>query len=138
MAVPLFLGSFFIIDMCVGSIVPPAPGIPRGDQGEGRWRRHDEGGSGSGTRDRVGREEMAAVAAVVAMAGRGGAGRGGISVEAGGGIEEVPLIGGGGEVRFVEGMKREFSMEKKREGDREAAEEVFLASDPLYQYFFSC
>jgi hypothetical protein len=29
-------------------------------------------------------------------------------------------------------------MEKKREEDREAAEEVFLASDPLYQCFFSC
>jgi hypothetical protein len=26
-------------------------------------------------------------------------------------------------------------MEKKREGDREAAREVFLASDPLYHYF---
>jgi hypothetical protein len=27
-------------------------------------------------------------------------------------------------------------MEKKREGDREAAGEVFLASDPLYHCFF--
>jgi hypothetical protein len=27
-------------------------------------------------------------------------------------------------------------MEKKREGDREAAGEVFLASDPLYHWFF--
>jgi hypothetical protein len=27
-------------------------------------------------------------------------------------------------------------MEKKREGDREAAREVFLASDPLYHCFF--
>jgi hypothetical protein len=27
-------------------------------------------------------------------------------------------------------------MEKKREGDREAAAEVFLASDPLYHCFF--
>jgi hypothetical protein len=27
-------------------------------------------------------------------------------------------------------------MEKKREGDREAAGEVFLSSDPLYHYFF--
>jgi hypothetical protein len=27
-------------------------------------------------------------------------------------------------------------MEKKRERDREAAEEVFLASDPLYHCFF--
>jgi hypothetical protein len=28
-------------------------------------------------------------------------------------------------------------MEKKREGDREAAGEVFLASDPLYHCFFN-
>jgi hypothetical protein len=28
------------------------------------------------------------------------------------------------------------SMEKKREGDREAAGEVFLSSDPLYHCFF--
>jgi hypothetical protein len=28
-------------------------------------------------------------------------------------------------------------MEKKREGDREAAGEVFLSSDPLYHCFFS-
>jgi hypothetical protein len=27
-------------------------------------------------------------------------------------------------------------MEKKREGDREAAGEVFLSSDPLYHCFF--
>jgi hypothetical protein len=27
-------------------------------------------------------------------------------------------------------------MEEKREGDRETAEEVFLASDPLYHWFF--
>jgi hypothetical protein len=27
-------------------------------------------------------------------------------------------------------------MEKKREGDREAAVEVFLSSDPLYHCFF--
>jgi hypothetical protein len=27
-------------------------------------------------------------------------------------------------------------MEKKREGDREAAGEVFLSSDPLYHSFF--
>jgi hypothetical protein len=27
-------------------------------------------------------------------------------------------------------------MEKKREGDREATGEVFLASDPLYHCFF--
>jgi hypothetical protein len=94
MAVPFFLGSFFTIDMCVGSIVPHAPGIPRGDQGEGRWRRHDGGGSGSGTRGCMGREETAAVAVVAAMAGRGGAGRGkGVGVEARGGIECVPLIG---------------------------------------------
>jgi hypothetical protein len=26
-------------------------------------------------------------------------------------------------------------MEKKREGDREAAGEIFLAYDPLYHYF---
>jgi hypothetical protein len=80
MAVPFFLGSFFTIDMCVGSIVPPAPGIPRGDQGEGRSRRHDGGGSGSRTRGCVGREETAAVAVVAAMAGRGGAR--GVGVEA--------------------------------------------------------
>jgi hypothetical protein len=29
-------------------------------------------------------------------------------VEVGGGIEWVPLIGGGGEVPFIKGMKREF------------------------------
>jgi hypothetical protein len=29
-------------------------------------------------------------------------------VEAGGGIEWVPLIGGGGEVPFIKGMEREF------------------------------
>jgi hypothetical protein len=27
-------------------------------------------------------------------------------------------------------------MEKRREGDREAAGEVFLASNPLYHWFF--
>jgi hypothetical protein len=27
-------------------------------------------------------------------------------------------------------------MEKKREGDREAAGEVFLASNPLYHWFY--
>jgi hypothetical protein len=29
-------------------------------------------------------------------------------VEAGGGIEWVPVIGGGGEVPFIKGMEREF------------------------------
>jgi hypothetical protein len=59
-------------------------------------------------------------------------------VEAGGGIEWVPLIGGGGEVPFIKGIEREFySMEKKREGNRNAAGEFFLASDPLYHYFFT-
>jgi hypothetical protein len=58
-------------------------------------------------------------------------------VEAGGGIEWVPPIGGGGEGPFIKGMEREFySMQKKREDDREAAGEVFLASDPLYHCFF--
>jgi hypothetical protein len=34
-------------------------------------------------------------------------------------------------------MEREFqSTEKKREGDREAAGEAFLSSDPLYHCFF--
>jgi hypothetical protein len=33
-------------------------------------------------------------------------------------------------------MEREFSIEKKREGNREATGEVFLASDSLYHCFF--
>jgi hypothetical protein len=44
------------------------------------------------------------------MAGRGGVGRGERrgDAEAGGGIEWVPRIGGGGEVPSVEGMERGF------------------------------
>jgi hypothetical protein len=73
----------------------PALGIPRGAQGEGRWRRRGGGGSGGGTRVRAGRGEGGDGSGP--RGGRHGRPRwGGVSGERWGGrreIEWVPRMG---------------------------------------------
>jgi hypothetical protein len=72
----------------------------------GKVRDIAGGGSSGGMRGGEGREKE--TAAVAAMVGRGGAGRVGGGVEAGGGERVGPTDRGRGEVPSIEGMERSF------------------------------
>jgi hypothetical protein len=79
-------------------IESPALGIPRGAQGEGRWRRHGGGGSGGGRRLQRPPRWPPWPAAV----GRGE--RGAVGRQEGDRVG--PMDRGGGEVPSTEGMER--------------------------------